>query len=91
MHALLQPYPVESNHTCLLVMPLLSFLIIWLAENLFCFEKKSTFNFLVFFGIQLNLYILHIVQSIYVKKGVNPKLIATQMVLAVSSAEKHAL
>jgi len=48
MHALLQPFTelvLESNHTFLLLMPLLSSLVIWLAKKLFVLRKNP---FLIF-------------------------------------------
>ena len=48
----LQPFPklvMGPNHTCLLLTPLLSPLIIWLAEMLTLLKKESTFNFWLFF------------------------------------------
>jgi len=40
---------LELNHTCLLLMPLLLSLVIWLTEKLFVLRKKSTFNFFTVF------------------------------------------
>ena len=58
VHAWLQPFPdlvVESKNICQFLTPLLSSLIVWLAEIL-CLEKNIHFQFLLFFVIHFNLY-----------------------------------
>jgi len=53
MHASLQPLPeliLDSNHTCLLLIPILSSLVTWLAKKLFVSRKNSLLIFYYFSG-----------------------------------------
>ena len=62
VQCLLQPFSklvMESNHTCLLLIPLLSPLIIWIAENVISLEKEYTFIYSCLTEFSSTLYTLY--------------------------------